>query len=226
MTIKYCLPIIKNSKAEVLQEILQNIDSYDFFEVWVDYIEDINEQFVQGLIDRFGEKLIVVLRRQNLDKLRMNKDKKLKILSTLENSQAMLDLDIYDQKAELDRLKTNRANVKTIISYHNYLETPNDNKLKKIIGTMKIYNPAIFKIATQCNSPKDGLRLLNMLLKMQEANVRSIILGMGQFGVITRIFGTILGNVMTFAPNNSSQLSAPGQLTKGQLETIFRELGV
>lgn len=223
---KYCLPIIKSSNEEVLQEIQQSLSSYDFFEIWVDYIENIDEKFIKGLIDRFGGKLIVVFRRLNFEGSKISKEKRLRIISTLEHSQAMVDLDIYDQKGELDNIKDNKMNLKTIVSYHNYQETPDDNKLKEIIDTMKIYDPVIIKVATKCNSPKDGLRLLDLLLKMQGAGVRSIILGMGHFGIITRIFGTIFGNEMIFAPKDKSQSSAPGQLTKQQLEAIFGSLGV
>ncbi|MBI2597270.1 type I 3-dehydroquinate dehydratase [Candidatus Daviesbacteria bacterium] len=224
MKIKYCLPIIKNSKEEVLQEILQNLERYDFFEVWVDYIENIDEKFVQNLKEQFREKLIVVFRRQNLEELKMSKDERLKIISILKNSRALLDLDIFGQKEELDHIKNNRQEVKTIVSYHNYKETPDDSKLKEIIDTMKIHDPAIFKIATKCNSPKDALRLMGLFLAMKEEGVKGIVLGMGKFGIITRIFGTMWGNEMIFAPKNVAESSAPGQLTKKHLETIFRVL--
>lgn len=47
---------------------------------------------------------------------------------------------------------------------------------------------------------------------------------MGEFGIITRIFGTIWGNEMIFAPKSIEGASAPGQLTKKQLEDIFKAL--
>ena len=47
---------------------------------------------------------------------------------------------------------------------------------------------------------------------------------MGEFGTITRIFGTLWGNEMIYAPKEKKNASAPGQLTKIQLETIFKEL--
>lgn len=224
MKINYCLPIIKNSKEKVLQEILQNIGSFDFFEVWVDYVENIDEKFIQNLIEKIGEKLIIVFRRQNIEELKMNKEKRLKIISLLKNSQAFLDLDIFGQKDELDYIKNNKEEVKTIVSYHNHQETPNDSKLEEIIDTMKIYDPEIFKIATKCNSSKDALRLLRLLLAMKEKDVKAIVLGMGKLGVITRIFGTIWGNEMIFTPLHVTESSAPGQLTKEQLETIFKVL--
>ena len=224
MKIKYCLPIIKNTKEEVLQEILQSLNQYDIFEVWVDYIENLDEKFVKNLIVKFKEKLIVVFRRQNLEKVSISLEKRLIIISLLENTQSMIDLDILAQKNELDQIKNHGMKIKTIVSYHNYQETPDDSKLKEIIDTMKIYDPEAFKIATKCNNQKDALRLLGLLLAMKEKDVKAIVLGMGELGIITRIFGTIWGNEMIFAPKNISESSAPGQLTREQLETIFRVL--
>lgn len=223
---KYCLPIIKNSKEDVLQEVWQNMENYDFFEVWLDYIEDIDEAFIENLQEQLMERLVVVFRRQNLEGAKINLKDRFKIISLFKNSQSMLDLDIFRQKEDLDYIKNNNLVIKTIVSYHNYQETPEDGKLKEIIDTMKIYEPTIFKISTKCNNPKDALRLLGLLLAMQEKGIKAIILGMGEMGVITRIFGTIWGNEMIFAPLHVAESSALGQLTKGQLETIFRELKV
>lgn len=221
---KYCLPIIKKSKEEVLQEILQNMNNYDFFEVWLDYIADIDDAFIKNLKDKLEKKLILVFRRQNLETIKMSRDERLKIISALKNSLSTVDLDISEQKDDLDYIKNEGLKFNTIVSYHNYQETPEDGKLKEIIDTMKQYNPLIFKIATKCNNPKDALRLLGLLLAMRERNVRCIVLGMSELGIITRIFGTLWGNEMIFAPKKTTEASAPGQLTKEQLEKIFSVL--
>lgn len=221
---KYCLPIIKNSKEKVLQEILQDKNNYNFYEVWLDYITDIDNTFIKNLKDKLGEKLIVVFRRQNPEMIKMSKDQRLKIISALKNSQSIIDLDISEQKDDLDYLKNEGLKINTIISYHNYLKTPEDRKLKEIIDTINLYNPTILKIATKCNNLKDALRLLELLLDIRGGNVKFIVLGMGELGVITRIFGTLWGNEMIFAPKNTTEASAPGQLTKEQLEKVFGAL--
>lgn len=232
MIIKYCLPIIKTTKQEVLQAL--NTKGYDFYEVWLDYIKDLDEAFIKNLVKKLKDKLIIVFRRKNLEEMRLSFDERVKIISSLENSNSFLDLDITIQKNELDLIQKKRLKISTIVSYHSYQETPDDGKLKEIVDTMKTYDPAIFKIATNCNSPKDALRLLGLLLAMKgtffpsgtkEKNIKYIILGMGKFGIITRIFGTLWGNQMIFAPKEKGEQSAPGQLTKKQLQSIFNILG-
>ncbi len=221
MKIKYCLPIIKNSKEEVLQEVLQNMDSYDFFEVWIDYIENSDESFIKNLTDKYQERLILVFRRKNLEKTKLSFEQRIKILFSLENAQTLVDLDITTQKEELNYIKNQGLKVSTIISYHNYEATPSDKNLKEIINIMKPYRPTIFKIATMCTNSEEAFRLLQFLLYLKKENLPYIVLGMGQTGNITRIFGTLWGNQMIFAPYEKRQQSAPGQLTKSELETIF-----
>lgn len=221
---KYCLPIIKNKKNGVLEAIHSNIDDYSYFEVWLDYIDDLDNTFIKQIIELLKEKLILLFRRQNLEKVKMDIEKRLKIISLLESSQSLIDLDVFDQKEELVHIKNAQLEVKTIISYHNYEMTPEDNQLREIIDTMNKYKPAVYKIAALCINQKDALRLLQLLLELKERNLKYIVLGMGDFGVITRIFGTLWGNEMIFAPKTNIEQSAPGQLTRDQLETIFSEL--
>lgn len=232
MKIKYCLPIIKSSKEEVLQTILHNLDGYDFFEVWLDYIEDLEEDFIKSLINKFNDKLILLFRRQNLEKNNLSVDLKRKVIKLLEGSESILDLDIFDQKDELEFLRKSNSKVKRIVSYHNYKETPSLVSLQKMIKEIKKFNPDIFKISTFCKNEEDSLQLLNLLLMLKKQheqvlsnrNKKFIILGMGKKGLITRIFGALWGNEFNFAPVDLKERSAEGQLTKGQVENILKEI--
>ena len=224
MQIKYCLPIIKNTKNEILEAIHANINDYHYFEVWVDYVNDLNNKFVEELREFLDEKLIIVFRRLNLETIHLELDKRLKIIDMLDEAQSLIDLDVLTQEDELNHIRDHKLEINTIVSYHNYQMTPEDNILKEIIDTMDEYKPAVYKIATMCTNHKDAIRLLQLLTELKERNSKYILLGMGEFGVATRIFGTLWGNEMIFAPKVLTEQSAPGQLTKDQLEIIFNEL--
>jgi len=224
MNNKYCLPIIKSKKKEVLEVIHLNMADYSYFEVWLDYIDDLDETFIKQLMELLQEKLILLFRRQNLEKVKMELEKRLKVISLLESSESLIDLDVFDQKDELEHIKNAQLEVKTIASYHDYEKTPENEKLKEIIDTMNKYKPTVYKIATMCTKEIDALRLLQFLLELKERNLKYIVLGMGEFGMITRIFGTLWGNEMIFAPKVAIEQSAPRQLTRDQLESIFKEL--
>lgn len=223
MKINYCLPIIKETKKEILEVINAYRKEYAYFEVWLDCIKDLDQSFLKELLEKHQDKLIIVLRRKNLEPIKMSFEKRLEIIKLLNNSDSYLDLDISQQE-ELKYIETNTFMVKKIISYHNYEETPEKEKLNEIADRIKKYNPEITKISTYCKNEKDALSLLYLQQKLKKEEKKHIILGMGKSGIVTRIFGTVWGNEITFAPIDKSDASAPGQLTKNQLENIYEIL--
>ncbi|MFA6475177.1 MAG: type I 3-dehydroquinate dehydratase [Patescibacteria group bacterium] len=224
MTIKYCLPIIKSTQAEVLATIQANLSDYTYFEVWLDYITDLDDSFVPQLIKQLGKKLILVLRRQKLARVRLDADQHLRIIQQVRNTPAWLDLDISDQTDELELIKNHHWSVQQIVSYHNYHNTPHLEKLWEIIDVMHRYAPKIYKISTLCLHKKNALTLLQLLLELKAKKFPVIVLGMGEWGTVTRIYGSLWGNEMIFAPLTKAEQSAPGQLTKAQLQTMFTQL--
>jgi 3-dehydroquinate dehydratase I len=221
----YCLPIIKPFKSAVLELIKVHDADYGYFEVWLDYLEDLDGAFLTELVELVGERLIVVFRRQNLETPRMEQQKRLDILKTLAGSPVLVDLDVQSQQTELKFATSQSKPVQLIASYHDYHQTPDNVQLRSIIATMEPYRPRVFKVATLCNNQGDALRLLELLAELKAQDRPSIILGMGGPGQVTRVFGALWGNEMTFAPLSKAESSAPGQLTRAQLENIFKELG-
>lgn len=222
MKVRYCLPIIKKTKKEVLKSL--NIKGFNFYEVWLDYIKDLDNEFIIKISKQFKGKLIFVFRRQNLETIKLGFDKRSEIISLLSKFNVFLDLDFLTQYGELEFIQQQNINIKLILSFHNYKETPSLDHLKNLMNKMKRYTPAIFKVSTFCKEETDALNLLNLILILKEQKLKYIVLGMGEKGFITRIFGTIWGNEIIFAPKTLSEKSAPGQLTKKQLEDIFSKI--
>ncbi len=220
----YCLPIIKTKKDEVLLEIKKHSDAYAYFEVWLDYIDDLDAVFITELLAQWEEKLIFLFRRKNLETPRMHTDQQREILQLLHGKRALLDADITTQQDILSIVGDQQLDIPLITSYHNYETTPSDDALFGLINQMRTYSPAIYKVSTFCENKGDGLRLLKLLLELKEQGQRCIMLGMGENGTITRIYGTLWGNEMIFAPLTKEEASAPGQLTKDELEKIFELL--
>ncbi len=221
----YCLPIIKNQKNEVLETVDNNLEDYSLFEVWLDYVDEVDATFIEKLTTQLGERLISVFRRHKLEPIQMELERRFEILKQIAGTPARVDLDITTQAVELNYIKEHSLTIKTIVSYHNYEQTPPTVQLEAIIDTMEQCQPMIYKVSAMCGRHEDALRLLQLLLKLKAQNIPVIILGMGELGIITRVFGALWGNEMTFAPTVATEQSAPGQLTKKQLEAIFRDLG-
>lgn len=219
-TVRYCLPVIKETKEQVLNQIAKNPD-YDFYEIWLSYIADLDTDFVWKISNQYSGKLVFLFRKQNLEKSDLDKKLKEKIIKLLETSENFLDLDIFDQKEELNFLQKYKLKNKTIVSYHNYQETP---EMEQIVKQIETFDPAIIKISTFCKEKEDSIKLLALLLKLKKSGKRFIILGMGEEGKIVRIYGALWGNEMNFAPASESEKSAPGQMTKKELEGFFERI--
>ncbi len=222
--IKYCLPIIKSHSKEVMEIISRNKKSYDYFEIWLDYIQDLDLDFIRSLKKESGEKLIFLFRRQCLEKPKMDFQKRLQIINFLAGSNCLVDLDIFSQKKELEYLRKNSKKINLIVSYHNYQKTPSDQDLTQIIQNMVKHKAQIYKISTFCNQDDNALRLIDLLTKLKSGNQKWIILGMGAKGNFTRIAGALLGNEINFTPLSQQQNSASGQFTKEQLEQILKNI--
>jgi len=222
---KYCLPIIKPTRAEVQQTIEANINRYRFLEVWLDYVEDIDPGFAASLVGLYPHRLVMLFRRQNLEPMVISAEQRFAMMQTLVRKPVLVDLDISTQADEISRLQTERVSLKTILSYHNYSLTPSDTELRSITHRMQDWGAHIMKISTYCCIQRDALRLLSLLIDLREGGHKSIVLGMGKHGVITRVFRTMWGNEMTFAPLDLTTRSAPGQITVDKLDSILQALG-
>lgn len=216
----YCLPIIDPSREAVLDTVRGNLDGYRYFEVWLDYVDGADTPFLKELAGLLDERLVVTFRRRELEEPKMDAGKRRELLESLAGTPVLVDLDVKTQQDDLKQAQ----DLQLIASYHNYQETPDTLQLEEILDTMKAYRPAVYKLSTLCRTEGDAVRLLQALIKLKSEGVRAIVSGMGENGMITRVFGPLWGSEMAFAPLGQQGASAPGQLTKAQLETIYKEL--
>lgn len=220
---KYCLPIIAASFHEIRERIHEANEQFDLFEVWLDYIDSVDYEELRALCESHNERLIFVLRRMRLEPIRMPLSERAAILSLLGKYQCLVDLDIVTQEEEIieaERIELSRV----ILSYHNYERTPDNESLEGFVQSMTEHAPALYKIATYCQREMDAVRLLSLSLSLRERGYRCIVLGMGPFGTLTRIFGTLWANEIIFAPTSREAASAPGQLSRDDLSSIMEVL--
>lgn len=221
---KYALPITLPRSVEVLRTIDQQYKHYGFFEVWLDYIEDLDDALLGHLVMLYPGQIIAIFRRRDDAPARLSFERRIALMRELTGRNALLDLDVTLQSRELAELAPERDRIKLIASFHDYEKTPSLAELEEIVRMMEQHSPTVRKISTYCRSEGDAVRLLSLGLSLREQAKEHIVLGMGRHGIPTRIFGTLWGNKMIFAPFDRAQASAPGQLTRQQLESIIREI--
>jgi 3-dehydroquinate dehydratase-1 len=104
-----------------------------------------------------------------------------------------------------------------LISWHDFKCTPPTNRLVDVLNGMKIYSNYA-KIVTTARETQDALRVLDLYEDV--TGLELIAFAMGEFGVISRILCTIIGNApFTYASVNSN--TAPGQLDLSRMRRLF-----
>ena len=102
--------------------------------------------------------------------------------------------DYIDLEEDIAAKIPRYGKTKRIISYHNFRKTP-DN-LRELHDRMAQLDPDIIKIATMANDPHDNLRMLEM---MQESEIPTVGMCMGDIGTPSRILASKFGAPFTYA---------------------------
>lgn len=109
---------------------------------------------------------------------------------------------------------------KSIISYHNYDETPEKEYLLEMLAIANNYKPDLIKIACKVNVFFDNATLLSLY----ETNFPLLVIGMGELGKITRIAALKLGAPFTFVKANNEKATADGQLSEYEMKEMLNYL--
>ena len=106
-----------------------------------------------------------------------------------------------------------------LLSYHNNDETPPIEELEDILNTMRSVHPAIIKMATFVNNPKD-ITILATLLERKKKNEKLIVIGIGIKGEITRFLFPLMGSCIAYVTMKGDKNIAPGMLTDADMKPI------
>ena len=126
-------------------------------------------------------------------------------------------VDYVDIEEDIAALIPRFGKTKRIVSYHNFRKTPEN--LRELHEQMASLDPDIIKIATMANDPHDNVRMLEM---MQESEIPTSAMCMGDIGTPSRILAAKFGSPYTYATFHHERTLAPGQLSFKQMTEIYR----
>jgi len=106
---------------------------------------------------------------------------------------------------------------RVILSLHDFKRCPPD--LDDIAARLDGSEAAVNKIAFAAAEPRDALRALDVLRNCRKP---TLVLAMGQAGLVSRILGGKFGAFGTFAALAHGKESAPGQPTIRELTDLYR----
>lgn len=222
MRSKYCLPLKVKTISDALALAEQALQNTQHVELWVDYLESVDIGKLKKLIQKYPARIVLVFRRDKLDPPIMNEDTKRKILTAAARLNVLVDLDITTQQNDIAFYTAQDRHGTFIASFHDYSQTPKD--LDEIIDTMTNFKPDLYKVATLCRTDNDAGRLIELKRQLEQKNIRSIVVGMGEKGRLARLVCDFWGNELVFAPTSDDKATAPGQFTRTELEEIDRIL--
>jgi len=118
-----------------------------------------------------------------------------------------------------DQLRDVRT--KLLLSMHDFQGRPEDF-FRRISQMAAEPASAVSKVAYRARSLRDNLELLDLLAEAREAGRALIALGMGPFGLMSRVLAAKFDGFLTFASLRRSTATAPGQPTLEDLLSLYR----
>jgi len=181
-------------------------------ELRLDYIS--TRVNIQRLLkDRSCPTIVTVRREQDGGKFTGTEEARLVML----REAIAVGVEYVDLEEDIASQIPRFGKTKRIISYHSFRKTPDD--LRGLHTRLAALDADIVKIATMANQPRDNLRMLEM---MQQSEMPTIGMCMGDIGTPSRILGAKFGAPFVYATFHHERALAPGQLSYDQMINIYR----
>ncbi len=117
-----------------------------------------------------------------------------------------------------DRARAGAVTPRVIASLHDFHTRPAD--INRRLARMRDRDDiAVIKIAHRARSLRDNLELFEILATRDRP---TIALGMGEFGLMSRVLAPKFGGFLTFATLREESATAPGQPTVAELLDLYR----
>ncbi len=207
-----CVSIGRGRHRHVVAEHRHLVDQgAQLVELRLDYINgDVNLKRL--LAERPSPVVISCRRESDGGKFSGNDEQRVMLLRTaVAEGVEYIDLE-DDVAAKVPRFGA----TKRIVSRHDFRKTPGD--LEAIHRRMAELDPDIIKICTMANHPHDNLRILRLV---QQSEVPTVGLCMGDIGLPSRVLAGRFGAPFTYATFHHERALAPGQLSYQQMTEIY-----
>ena len=205
--------------AQDLQQI-----GIDIVEIRIDQFQSFEPDYIQAKITPFiAMPNIATIRSYAEDKQslwRQDEHERFNLFLSILSEVDAIDIELRTKFAQELIKQAKQNNTHSIVSYHNFEQTPSLLTLENIIIQAKDMGGDIVKIATQVNT-QDDLRTLS-ILTATHYDKNLIIIGMGQLGKITRISLLSLGSLLTFSCLDTQ--TALGQINYQKTKKILNQL--
>ena len=162
----------------------------DIIEVRIDFIKDINDKNLKGIIDacRKNTTKIIITNRKKEEggKFELGEDERVRLLKkAVDFGAEYVDIEMSTGKAQIENLIRGKKGTKIICSYHNFTELPKN--IERIYDELKSVGADIIKISFTGKSVKDNIIAFNLISKAKKENISIIAIMMGEHGKLSRL---------------------------------------
>ena len=217
---KLCVPIIDRDVDSFIEAIGKvNGSTADVIELRIDYLDTISAEVLDKILSTKSDKPYILTIRSDDEggKSKLDEKKRLDLFLGFQDRVDFIDVE-YAKKETLKSLIAQKK-CRVIVSMHDFEKTPTNEFLNDYIQKAFDLGADIAKFAVMCTSYDDSIRLLELMDTWKDKNV--IIIGMGQYGTLTRILSPLFNPYLTFVSLDLGSESAPGQITLAQMRKFL-----
>ena len=219
MTYKTCVSIAEKTPKKLKQTLAKALKKSEYAEIRFDFLNPNVVPEALHLIRKDLRKCVCTLRPiHEGGKFSDSEKNRISIIKLIaEYDPFLLDIE-YDTIRKNKNLQRYLKNIgtNTLVSWHNFKQTPTVSILKKKLLEMKKFSNNI-KIVTMAKSINDGSRILS--LYKNSKGVKLIAFSMGNFGRMSRLLCLLLGSPYTYV--SLGKAVAPGQFSVDEVKSIF-----
>lgn len=225
---RICAPLTGCNEAGIINELNSVVAAKpDIIEWRADYLDDTGEDNIIRILDVINKfvpdyPLIFTLRidKEGGNKHISQKDRLRIIKRVIQTGKAdIVDIELVNGDEFIKDIIADASNagVFTILSYHDFVETPSKEKVLDVLNEMKGKGCSIAKVALMPNCIEDVLNVMEASACFADLPV--IAIAMGNIGKISRIGAGVFGSCITFGALNQS--TAPGQVSIEEMRNIM-----
>jgi len=211
---KIAIPIFQKDKESIL-EVAKDciIKGADILELRIDGMENPNPTIVREILEEINFPTIATNRiASEGGSFKGSEEDRIQILQECADIADFIDVELQTDKKLIESITD--TGVKTIISYHNFKQTPSLDFLSDIVYQEKEIGD-IAKIAVMPNNLEDTLTILAILSHFDN----TVAISMGELGSYTRVIASKFNAPFTFAVAND--VTAPGQIDIDTMKVLL-----
>lgn len=228
----HVLPIKAGSMEMLIGRLHEEAPQADIVEIWLDSIKDLRlaELFFEKAELNIPFLMVNKARFEGGDFMGTPRERIQFLKEALERGAEYVDVAFRTHEKELKILieakEKSSRNQKShlILSYHNFKITPSLKKLKEIVKQSIRKGADIVKLATFVRQPEENIILFEATAWARAKGIPIITMGMGQHGKMSRVVCPLLGSAMVYAPLKHGEKTAPGQMTREEIQDIWETL--